>query len=404
MAKGDLKSPVHRRVPLDLVAVPVRENGKIIGIGVHVGLWTSQALNAPIEDVPVLRKRLTELDERFGFAPEGHSGKALRHAVMSLPHDLLINLRTEEVSALVVTAMSLADRPRPTLTLVRSILKGHLFSFVWLPRDELTTRRRVAIGDMIAKAAGGRQTNWSVDLGDGDLALVRYIHTIDANRETPDTEALDRQLDEMVRGWAPAVETKLTELVGVNRATRLTITYAPAFPPAYRARYPADDAAYDALRLDALADDRQRSVRLYRLDPDPESQLRLKIYRLGGLVPLSDVVPVLENFGFRVLKETPTRLENDEGNIHEFTVVTADGSAAAPIMARAAVIEAAVAAVLEARSENDAFNQLISSVGLEPRDVVLFRAWFRYLRQTGLSYSLVTVVTRFAARPRSPRG
>ena len=404
MAKGDLKSPVHRRVPLDLVAVPVRENGKITGIGVHVGLWTSQALNAPIEEVPVLRKRLTELDARFGFAPEGHSGKALRHAVMSLPHDLLINLRTEEVSALVVTAMSLADRPRPTLTLVRSILKGHLFAFVWLPRDELTTRRRVAIGEMIAKAAGGRQTNWSVDLGDGDLALVRYTHTIDANRETPDTEALDRQLDEMVRGWAPAVETALTELVGTNRATRLTITYAPAFPPAYRTRYPAQDAALDALRLDSLADDRKRSVRLYRLDIDPETQLRLKIYRLGGLVPLSDVVPVLENFGFRVLKETPTRLEGNEGNIHEFAVLTADGSAAEPIMARAAVIEAAVAAVLEARSENDAFNQLIASVGLEPRDVVLFRAWFRYLRQTGLSYSLVTVVDALRRAPQVAKG
>ena len=50
-------------------------------------------------------------------------------------------------------------------------------------------------------------------------------------------------------------------------------------------------------------------MRLYRLDHDPASQLRLKIYRLGGLVPLSDVVPVLENFGFRVLEEMPTRLE-----------------------------------------------------------------------------------------------
>jgi len=404
MAKGDRKSPVHRRVPLDLAAVPVRENGKISGVGVYVGLWTSQALNAPVEEVPVLRRRLAELERKFGFAPEGHSGKALRHAMMSLPHDLLINLSTEAVAEIVAAAMSLADRPRPTLAMVRSILKGHLFAFVWLPRDELTTRRRVAIGEMIATAASGKQTNWSVDLGDGDMALVRYTYAVSSSQPTPDREALDRQLDEMVRGWAPAIEASLSELVGANRATRLTITYAACFPSTYRSRYPAEDAALDIIRLDTLKDERMRSVRLYRLPVDPDNQLRLKIYRCGGLVPLSDVVPVLENFGFRVLKETPTRLDGHAGNIHEFVVVTADGSAAEPVMARAEVIESAVAAVLEARSENDAFNQLIGSVGLEPREVVLFRAWFRYLRQTGLSYSLVTVVDALRRAPAVSKG
>ena len=404
MAKADRKSPVHRRVPLDLVVVPVREGGRITGVGVHIGLWTSEALNAPVEDVPVLRRRLEELDRTFGFEPSGHSGKALRHAMTSLPHDLLINLSADEVRELVITAMSLADRPRPTLALFRSILRGHLFAFVWLPRDELTTRRRIDIGDMIAQAANGSQTNWSVSLGDGDMALLRYTFTIDSTRPTPDTAALDRQLDKMVRGWEPGVEATLAELTNPSRATRLTITYAPAFPAAYRARYPAEDAALDILRLDGLADGHRRSVRLYRLETDSESQLRLKIYRLGGLVALSDVVPVLENFGFRALKETPTRLDNHEGNIHEFVVATADGSPTGAVMARAGVVETAAAAVLEGRSENDAFNQLIVSVGLEPRDVVLLRAWFRYLRQTGLSYSLQTVVDALRRAPEVTKG
>ncbi|MGH6784009.1 MAG: glutamate dehydrogenase, partial [Sphingomicrobium sp.] len=84
IAKAERKSSVHRRVPLDLVAVPIRENGKITGIGVHAGLWTSQALILPTEEVPVLRRRLKELDKAFGFDPNGHSGKALRHAIASV--------------------------------------------------------------------------------------------------------------------------------------------------------------------------------------------------------------------------------------------------------------------------------------------------------------------------------
>src|SRR6185312_14173358 len=90
MAKAERKSTVHRRVPLDLVVVPIRENGKVVAIGVHAGLWTSEALRVPPEEVPVLRERLKQLDQDFHFDPKGHSGKALRHAVASLPRDLVI--------------------------------------------------------------------------------------------------------------------------------------------------------------------------------------------------------------------------------------------------------------------------------------------------------------------------
>jgi glutamate dehydrogenase len=169
IVKADRLSTVHRRVPLDLVIVPVREGGETVALSVHAGLWTSQALNAPAEDVPLLRRRLTGLEEYFGFDPKGHAGKALRHSVASLPRDLLVSLRPQDVQSLTVTAMSLADRPRPTLMIVPSILERHLFAFVWLPRDELTTQRRIAIGRMAEDAVEGTISNWSVELGDGEL-------------------------------------------------------------------------------------------------------------------------------------------------------------------------------------------------------------------------------------------
>ncbi|HSQ99498.1 MAG TPA: glutamate dehydrogenase, partial [Sphingomicrobium sp.] len=109
MAKAERKSTVHRRVPLDLVVVPLQENGKVSGIGVHAGLWTSEALRVPPEEVPVLRERLKQLDRDFGFDPKGHSGKALRHSVASLPRDLVIAIDYESLRELVMIAMSLAD-------------------------------------------------------------------------------------------------------------------------------------------------------------------------------------------------------------------------------------------------------------------------------------------------------
>ena len=405
MAKADRKSTVHRRVPLDLVVVPVRENGEVTGIGVHAGLWTSQALTLPVEEVPVLRRIQADLEEEFGFDPRGHSGKALRHAITSLPRDQLINFSREAVRELVATAMSLADRPRPTLVLVRSILKGHLFAFVWLPRDELTTRRRTAIGEMVAEAAQAQIISWAVELGEGDLALIRFTLYLDPEAKTPDAALLDQRLDAMVRGWEPAVEEALGARVGAARATRLALTYMEDFPESYRAQTSPVEAAEDVLRICELDGANSRDARLFRNPGDAANELRLKTYRLAGVIPLSEAVPVFENFGFRVLEEQPTALDGGQlGYIHDFALELPGDGHAEDVLKHGDVLERALAAVLEGRAENDAFNQLLVGVGLKPRDVVLFRAWFRYLRQTGLSYSMVTVVEALRRAPAVARG
>ncbi|WP_106638556.1 NAD-glutamate dehydrogenase [Allosphingosinicella vermicomposti] len=405
IAKADRISTVHRRVPLDLLVLPVREGGEINAITIHGGLWTSQALRAPSEQVPVLRRRLVQLEEAFGFDPKGHAGKALRHAVASLPRDLLVGLHVAAVKVLISTAMSLADRPRPAIILLQSILKGHLFAFVWLPREELSTERRHAIGRMIEKAAKGTLSSWSVELGDGDLALIRYTLDVEMGSALPDVAALNARLTTMVSGWEPAVEEALGARVGSGRATRLSISHLGSFPETYRAHTSAEEAAEDVVRLSALGDETARDARLYALPDDAPHQLRLKTYRLGHVIPLSDAVPVFENFGFRVLEEQPTALDGGRtGHIHDFLLEMQTGASAADILERADSIEKAIAAVLGNEAENDVFNQLLVAAALCPRDVVLFRAWFRYLRQTGLAYSMQTVVDALRKAPAVTKG
>ena len=96
------------------------------------------------------------LEEELGFDPAGHAGKALRHALYdAAARSPASRFRADALKQVALTAMSLADRPRPKLVLVDEMLGRHLFAFVWLPREELTTARREAIGRMIAEAAGG---------------------------------------------------------------------------------------------------------------------------------------------------------------------------------------------------------------------------------------------------------
>uniref|UniRef100_UPI0035C9831F NAD-glutamate dehydrogenase domain-containing protein n=1 Tax=uncultured Sphingomonas sp. TaxID=158754 RepID=UPI0035C9831F len=394
LLKSSLISTVHRSVPLDLVVVPVKADRKVTGLSIHAGLWTSAALAAPPRDVPVLRARLAALEAKFGFDRKGHTGKALTHALTALPHDLVCAFAPAALESLVLTAMSLADRPRPALVLVESALGRHVFAFVWLPRDEVTTSRRVAIGEMLAAAANGIVVSWSIALEDGGVALTRYTIDVRGGGRMPDPAPLDRRLEQMVRGWVPNAEAALAEQLGPARAARLALRWAATFPQSYRNATTIDEAAADIQRIAALADDQDRSVRLYPAQAGPEQ--RLKIYRLGGALALSDAVPVLENFGFRVIGELPTRLADETGaHVHEFAVEVGGGAFADD----PAVLEDAIAAVLRGTAENDAFNGLIVEAGLAPASVILLRAWFRYLRQAGLTYGMATVVDALRRSP-----
>ncbi len=384
LLKSNLISTVHRAAPLDLIVLPQGD-----GLSIHAGLWTSAALSAPAPSVPILRERLSVLEAKFGFDPRGHTGKALAHALGALPHDLSVAFEPETLQELALTAMSLADRPRPRLVLAPSPLRRHLYAFAWLPRDELTTGRRVAIGEMLVEAAGAELLTWSIQL-DEVVALIRYTLDIPDGATAPDAAELDARLTRMIRGWATEVEAALADRVPQRAAARLALKWANAFPNGYRTARSGAEAAADILRFDTLSGPGTRSVRIAVED----GRLRLKIYRQGGALSLSDAVPVLENFGFRVVEELPTPL-NDEGSshLHDFRVET--GAA----VADAAVLEAAIAAVLEGRAENDGFNRLILEAGVAPAAVVLMRAWFRYLRQAGLPYGLATVVDALRRAP-----
>ena len=400
--KSDRVSNIHRRVPVDLILLARREGARVIGLDIYAGFWTSDAIAARPDRVPLLRQRLCALEMELGFDPSCHAGKAVRHAIQQLPRDLMIALPSEALRDVALTAMSLSDRPRPKLVLVEETLGRHLFAFVWLPRDELTSSRREAVGKMLADSSRGRIVASAIDLGDSDLALIRYTVALGDDGVRPRSEPLDRRLGVMVRGWAPAVSAALSKRVGPGRAARLAVTYAGAFPVGYRSNVGSEEAAADIIRLAALDGSLDRSVRLFAAAGDEPDSLILKIYRTGGLVALSDVVPVLENFGFVVIEEVPTALENGLGQIHQFLLGAPKGCSAA-ILDRAGVVETAIADVLRDLAENDEFNTLIVTLDVAPRTVVLLRSWFRYLRQTGLPYGLATTARAMTRAPKVTR-
>ncbi|WP_432769115.1 MAG: NAD-glutamate dehydrogenase [Sphingopyxis sp.] len=411
LIKSNRLSAVHRRVLLDLAIVPEMKGRKVERLSIHAGLWTSAALSARPDKVPVLRAQLAALMTKFGFDPAGHAGKALAHALTALPHDLLIAFNAEALEELVLTSMSITDRPRPKLVTVRSALGRHLFAFVWLPRDEVSTGRRLAVESLLAREARAGVIGWTMVLEDGGAALLRYTLDLRSGGVVPDSAALNAQLEQMVRGWQPEVEAALAQRGDAGRAAALASRFAPLFPANYRNLYNPEEAARDILRLRDLDAEQPRSVRLAKKSLDGDDRLRLKVYSAAGPLALSAVVPALEHFGFEVLEEIPTTLatgrvpglDDDDAEppivIHDFTLRVPANVDETALLPHVGVIEGAIAAVLDGAAENDAFNELVIVTQTDPKAIVWLRAWFRYMRQGGSSYGMDTVVAALRHAP-----
>ena len=409
LIKSNRLSAVHRRVLLDLVLVPEMKGRKVDRLSIHAGLWTSAALSARPDKVPVLRAQLQSLMAKFGFDPAGHAGKALTHALTALPHDLLITFNADALEELVLTSMSITDRPRPKIVMIRSALGRHLFAFVWLPRDEVSTGRRQAIEQLLVREARAGVIGWTMVLEDGGAALLRYTLDLRSGGVVPDTARLNAQIEQMVRGWQPEVEAALAQRGDPGRAAALTARFVPMLPANYRNLYDPEEAARDILRLRDLDADNPRSVRLARTSLDGDDRMRLKVYSAAGPLALSDVVPALEHFGFEVLEEMPTALTmirgaSDDADapatfIHDFSLRVPANVDETALLPHVDTIETAIAAVLDGRAENDAFNELVLVTHTDPQAIVWLRAWFRYMRQGGSSYGMDTVVAALRHAP-----
>src|SRR5690606_19503130 len=212
------------------------------------------------------------------FQPGSHDAKALVHALTVLPHDLVIGFSEEDLARIATATMALADRPRPRLALVTAPLKRHLFAFVWLPRDLMSTTVRHRIEDLLVRSTGADTLDWSLQIEGGNLAMLRFVLDFRGQPGSPDSAKIEAELQDMLRGWGDAVEAALAESEETNRAAALAARYAEAFPQSYRSDYGPVEAARDIERLRRLAVEESgrplnRDARLYRHASDPDDQL-----------------------------------------------------------------------------------------------------------------------------------
>ena len=387
VTKTNARSQIHRGGYMDYIGVlSFDQAGDITGETRFVGLFADSAWGVRPWDVPLVRQRATAVLQRSGLDPSGHSGKALRHILETLPRVELFQSTEDELYTTAMGLLGLRERAGTRLFVRRDRFSRFDSVLVYLPRERFNTDLRLRIEAMLREALHGEFVDSTVVLGESPLAQLHLIvRSADKAAAGVDVAALNRQLGELLRNFHDELRECLVEICGETLGLNLAEGYGRALPAGYIADSSAQSAADDVCELAQL--DEQQSLRL-RLHARPgDGSLRLKLYRRGEDLPLSDVLPMMENLGLRVMAERPYKVQVD-GQLHyiqDFEVEAA-GAAIDPEPVNTVFAQAFVR-TWRGEVENDGFNRLVLAAGMDWRQVGMLRAYCKYLLQAGIPFS-----------------
>ncbi|MFZ5557081.1 MAG: NAD-glutamate dehydrogenase [Pseudomonadota bacterium] len=404
ITKSNSRATVHRPAYLDYVGVKRFDaDGNVIGERRFLGLYTSVAYRASALEIPVLRRKVAGVIERAGVLAGSHMGKALLTILETYPRDELFQIGEDDLYRIALGILHLQERPRTRL-FVRRDTYGRFYScLVFAPRDNYSTEVRQRIQQQLMEAFGGTSSEFTVSLSESDLARVLIVvHTLPGAAPEVDVDALEAQLARATRRWEDDLSDVLVERHGEERGRELQRVYGNAFPAGYREDCSPRVAVHDIDLMEQLGGDDALALNLYAPLEATGGELRLRLLRRGAAVPLSQSLPLLERLGVRVREERPYEIEPRDAPciwIHDMGLEPAAGARIDVERVREP-FEEAFLRVWRGEAESDDFNRLVLGAGLEWREIAVLRAYAKYLRQTGFTFSQAYIESTLAANPR----
>jgi glutamate dehydrogenase len=405
LTKTNSRSSVHRPGYMDYIGVlSFDAKGKPIAEERFIGLYTSSAYNRRPWDIPIVRERFDHVMRESGLKATGHSGKALKHILETLPRDELFQSSETELLNLATGILGLQERVRSKLFLRQDRYGRFWSALVYLPRDRYNTDVRLRIETLLRETLHADRVDSNVQVGESPLAQLHVIARPRAGETAKvDVGALEANLASIVRNWQDELRERLIAGHGEERGLELAHRYGRALPAGYIQEVSPGQVAVDIGHLDSLRSRDDLALSLHR-SHHGAGGLRFKFYRQRDDIPLSDALPMIENMGLRVISEHPYRIElpGAGGMIEpvyiqdfEVEVVGREGD----IESIDEQFEEAFLQVWRGRAENDGFNRLVLSAGLNWRQVAMLRGYSKYLQQVGVPFSQSYVEQTFFRHP-----
>jgi len=405
ITKSERRSTVHRAAYLDeIIVTEPGKRGQATLRHRFLGLWTSGAYHSRPAEIPLVRRKVAAVLERFGLDPRSHDGSAVRAMLETWPRDELFQASLAELVDGVRAAVNLYERHSTRLLMRRDPLGRFCSCMVFVPRDRYTTEVRRQVEGILQRALSGSSVESEAQVAGSAHARLRIIvHGAHALKGSAARDALEREIAFAATTWADRLETALAAAHEPSAAARLVARYARAFPLAYQEQVEPEAALEDIAALESLGGEpRGLRLALQRLHARPPQRMHLRLLQRCEPIPLSDLLPVLENFGLRVIAERPYALRPEGAagvaSVQDLEFEHPAGALAVPATVEARFAEA-FASVWRGALDNDGFNRLLLLTGLDAASIEVLRACCRYLLQTGIPFSQSYMERTLAAHP-----
>ncbi len=419
LTKANSRATVYRPNYLDYIAVKkFDEAGLVVGEYRFLGLYSHAAYTESVARIPVLRHKLAAVLEHAGLSPDSHDGKDLAEILETYPREELFQISADELLPIGLGVLRLREHKQTRLFLRRDVYGRFMSCMVYLPRDRYTTKVRLRATEVLRAALGGKTVDYSVMIGDAALARVHIVVRGERGVPLPEVNAeeLERALAAAARSWDEDLADEAEAQLGADEAEWLIRIVGRMIPESYKAWVPAAAAVADLMRVVRLAESGEAfNVDLYEPPGAGPGEERLKVYRVGSPIVLSDVLPQLQHMGVEVVDERPYEFVvpapglqgpdgpgghalvgegAPEGSItipHRFWIydfgLRREGADRPAGRATKSLFQEALTALWRGEVEDDGFNALVLDASLSWRQVIVLRAYARYLRQAGSAFS-----------------
>ncbi len=388
---------IHRPGKMDIIATRMTdEEGNYTGWRVWVGLWAKKAVSTKGADVPLLRKKLTELLAKRGVVFGSHNYKRIVEIFNSIPIEELFVATVDDIAEVVDAILGMGLEPR-TEVLIRERSKGITSVLVILPESRFSINAAEEIKSYLMERFSSDYADMRFSIYEHAFAMLYFFLTPKRKVEVAEKQ-LKEEISRITAEWEDLFREELKKRFP-KRWENLYFKYTGAFPNEYKASVSARGAVEDVASLEELSPDGP-----FKVVVDEEEDFSvIKIYSLFEW-KLSDAVPVLEHFYLTIWDEKPYKLSLASGGevfIHSYRVLTKSGEKI-PKEARKRLSEA-ISAVIDRKVESDPLNNLVLIAGFDWKAVDMLRTYRNYIRQIVPSIAYSTAYSAFRNYPHLTR-
>ncbi|GIU52919.1 MULTISPECIES: NAD-glutamate dehydrogenase [Shewanella] len=405
LTKSSTKSRVHRPAYVDYVGIKRFDKaGNVIGEDRFLGLYASNLYNRSPREIPLLAGKVERVMEQSGLTPRSHDYKALMNILENLPRDELIQAKEDQLAHIARGVLQMQDRDKLKLFVRKDGFGRFLSCLVYVSKDRYNTKLRQDTQRILAQHFNSNEdVEFTTYFSESTLARTHYIIKVDNNNMDVDVAAIEKNLIEAARSWEDKLHSSLNNALGEQSGTGLTKRYLTAFSPSYKEDVLPSSAVVDIQHLEALNDEHKLGMLFYQPQETAlnDNNVRLKLFHKDEPIHLSDVLPMLENFGLRVINERPYEVKTADG--HTFWILdflmTVQGAAIDNLADSQDRFQNALSQVWDKELEDDGFNRMILATSLTGREVSILRAYAKYMRQIDATFSQSYIEETFNRYP-----